>query len=355
MTTETTTPAPAPELPPRPSAEELRVALGFAATYPQSHAPHQLRTEIRYLWSDLARTTTELTTVTQERDASRHNRVRAEQNLHAALADVDRLSTQLATVTQERDKARRNLAALTSQTEVDDAAYDAMRADRDRLAGELQTARAELDKWHNVEAAKAKTPSADDPTEGGRYYVLDPKKDVRVTGLEKWDDDQKKWVELVPACCQGPTPLYQDTRYRAPVTSPQPQRETVQTLTLDNAPIGTRAPSCHGGGWWKVEDGWKAGRHGSVFPRPGGDWDGRLIPPTVGTSNEAILLAATAAPVQPARPQATAWEPSPYELAVLAVKFYAPPFDMQTKASIEMAYSMLTAAAAFLAEKGGAK
>lgn len=49
-------------------------------------------------------------------------------------------------------------------------------------------------------------------------------------------------------------------------------------LTLDNAPLGTKAPAIMGGHWERVEGGWKWCT-GSTFPRPGGDWDGRLIQP----------------------------------------------------------------------------
>lgn len=54
--------------------------------------------------------------------------------------------------------------------------------------------------------------------------------------------------------------------------------EVMGFLTLDNAPLGTKAPSITGGWWVRVEQGWKWWI-GSTFPRPGGDWDGRLIPP----------------------------------------------------------------------------
>lgn len=50
-------------------------------------------------------------------------------------------------------------------------------------------------------------------------------------------------------------------------------------LTINNAPIGTKAPSCIGGYWIKTERGWKWNT-GSTFPCPGGDWSGELILPT---------------------------------------------------------------------------
>ena len=57
----------------------------------------------------------------------------------------------------------------------------------------------------------------------------------------------------------------------------QPEQEPV-ALTLDSAPLGTKAPAFGGGAWTKTESGWKW-NSGSTFPRPGGDWTGRLILP----------------------------------------------------------------------------
>lgn len=51
-----------------------------------------------------------------------------------------------------------------------------------------------------------------------------------------------------------------------------------EAVTLDNAPIGTKAPSHTGGYWIRVERGWKWNT-GATFGRPGGDWTGELIPP----------------------------------------------------------------------------
>lgn len=51
-------------------------------------------------------------------------------------------------------------------------------------------------------------------------------------------------------------------------------------LTLDNAPLGTKAPATGGGHWVKVARGWKW-FNGDTFPTVGGDWDGTLIPPAV--------------------------------------------------------------------------
>ena len=52
---------------------------------------------------------------------------------------------------------------------------------------------------------------------------------------------------------------------------------------LENAPIGTRAPAMAGGWWCRTELGWKwrgPDGTGGTYPRPGGDWDGRLIYPS---------------------------------------------------------------------------
>ena len=55
-----------------------------------------------------------------------------------------------------------------------------------------------------------------------------------------------------------------------------------QRLTVENSPVGTIAPSITGGRWYRTELGWKwNGPNGSggTFPRPGGDWNGKLIAP----------------------------------------------------------------------------
>jgi hypothetical protein len=52
----------------------------------------------------------------------------------------------------------------------------------------------------------------------------------------------------------------------------------MSALNLENAPIGTKATAINGGHWIRVDRGWKWCT-GATFPRPGGDWDGRLILP----------------------------------------------------------------------------
>ena len=55
---------------------------------------------------------------------------------------------------------------------------------------------------------------------------------------------------------------------------------TAAPLTIENAPLGTKAPASGGGHWTRVERGWKWCT-GSTFPRPGGDWTGKLLPPDI--------------------------------------------------------------------------
>lgn len=54
-----------------------------------------------------------------------------------------------------------------------------------------------------------------------------------------------------------------------------------QKLTLDTAPVGTKAPAVTGGYWTRVGRGWRWCT-GSTFPRPGADWTGELLPPADG-------------------------------------------------------------------------
>lgn len=60
-----------------------------------------------------------------------------------------------------------------------------------------------------------------------------------------------------------------------------------QPLTLDNAPLGTKAPAFNGGHWVRVEHGWKWCT-GSTFPRPGGDWTGELVPPEAAPAAQPV-------------------------------------------------------------------
>jgi len=60
-------------------------------------------------------------------------------------------------------------------------------------------------------------------------------------------------------------------------------------LTIENAPIGTTAPAIMGGRWYKTQLGWKwngPDGSGGTFPRPGGDWNGKLIEPAGGKDGQ---------------------------------------------------------------------
>lgn len=73
-----------------------------------------------------------------------------------------------------------------------------------------------------------------------------------------------------PAACAEANNLIMSGRWR-------------KRLTLSNAPVGTLAPAIMGGHWCKMEHGWKwngPDGSGSTFPRPGGDWNGKLVPPS---------------------------------------------------------------------------
>lgn len=81
---------------------------------------------------------------------------------------------------------------------------------------------------------------------------------------------------------------------------------TAPEITLENAPWGTKAPSIGGGLWCKTARGWKwngPGGNGSTYPRPGADWDGRLLLPP-GTLTPVN-------PVQPAGPPVRALNLAP--------------------------------------------
>jgi hypothetical protein len=70
-------------------------------------------------------------------------------------------------------------------------------------------------------------------------------------------------------------------------------------ISCRDSPIGTRAPAIGGGHWYRTAAGWKWNGPdgcGDTFPRPGGDWDGRLITP------------AAAAPEPPVGPEAKGGE-----------------------------------------------
>jgi len=71
---------------------------------------------------------------------------------------------------------------------------------------------------------------------------------------------------------------------------------------LTIAPLGTRAPAFNGGTWCKVENGWKwngPDGNGSIFPRPGGDWNGDLVLPPNEVFSEKLFQPAIDMPTTP--------------------------------------------------------
>ncbi|MBX9348689.1 hypothetical protein K5M36_16505 [Chromobacterium vaccinii] len=69
---------------------------------------------------------------------------------------------------------------------------------------------------------------------------------------------------------------------QATLTASAEQRGRVVALTIETAPIGTKAPAIMGGYWYRNARGWKwngPDGSGATFPRPGGDWSGELIAP----------------------------------------------------------------------------
>jgi len=306
--------------------------------------------------------------VVKQRDDARLYRDRLQNTVRELTASGERLI-------KERDESRKVEKLLSVM-------HEATIADRDRLAGELaeiktalcgphvptnlptvNTARwlvAELGRWHNVEAAKAKQPPADDPTEGGKYYLLQPG-DVRVPGLE-WEHLNSGWrmsesydpgLRLDPRC-----------RYRAPVTSPQPHWDDAKRRAM-LAPDGVRTAE------FRPEDEQPAsaqpgrGEYGSP-PKTVTETNAKLAEataemlakrePAEGTLRDefdahvkGVLARLERLEQAPARPQVTAWE-----LAMLAATI-----DNGSNSALSVllpgANELLTAAAAFLAEKGGAK
>lgn len=61
--------------------------------------------------------------------------------------------------------------------------------------------------------------------------------------------------------------------------------------SVETAPVGTRAPAFMGGHWYRTALGWKwNGPHGNggTYPRPGGDWTGKLIYPPEKNEQDAL-------------------------------------------------------------------
>ena len=72
-----------------------------------------------------------------------------------------------------------------------------------------------------------------------------------------------------------------------------PPAPAAAPLTVESAPVGTRAPAIMGGHWYKTQRGWKwngPDGSGGVFPRPGGDWTGKLIAPAAEQPQGEMVL-----------------------------------------------------------------
>lgn len=90
-----------------------------------------------------------------------------------------------------------------------------------------------------------------------------------VLNVSAWGNDDKTYVSTTKKHPSG------DIEVTTSEASQPPQ----PAISLDTAPIGTKAPAVGGGNWHKTERGWQWGVNGSTFPRPGGDWTGELIEP----------------------------------------------------------------------------
>lgn len=92
--------------------------------------------------------------------------------------------------------------------------------------------------------------------------------------------------ECTSAAQAGQCDVYQQNAatQQAPVgvmaVDPLNDRSRDSDDRLRDAPTGTRAPAIGGGAWCKVAHGWKwngPNGGGGTFPRPGGDWTGKLV------------------------------------------------------------------------------
>jgi NTP pyrophosphatase (non-canonical NTP hydrolase) len=107
---------------------------------------------------------------------------------------------------------------------------------------------------------------------GAIYFVADTmgldveaiarRRDEKLNRFHQWHADASNGGDSFESTGQ-------DAAAPAPVAQP---------LTLENAPLGTKAPASGGGHWTRVERGWKWCT-GATFPRPGGDWTGKFLPP----------------------------------------------------------------------------
>jgi hypothetical protein len=78
------------------------------------------------------------------------------------------------------------------------------------------------------------------------------------------------------------------------VVAPKRHLKVIE-LNSWNAPYGSRAPSCNGGSWFKMDSGrWKwngPDGTGGIFPTPGGDWTGELKLPDGVQEKPAVAVA----------------------------------------------------------------
>jgi hypothetical protein len=118
--------------------------------------------------------------------------------------------------------------------------------------------------------------------EEGWYMHTESKAYYYVTGLitvQGWDGNWKEMVEYQNKSSEKSYARFPEKFKNSFVKVDQPDiSPDTNKTTLENAPIGTKAPAIMGGYWIRVVNGWKWW-NGNTFPRPGGDWTGELILP----------------------------------------------------------------------------
>lgn len=117
---------------------------------------------------------------------------------------------------------------------------------------------------------------------GGDYYDIEQAFEDAAAARGMRVIDYKNLVRLKQAAPPA-APQPSNNLQQASTAQAEPAKEP---LTLENAPLGTKAPAFNGGHWERVEHGWKWCT-GSTFPRPGGDWNGNLIAPEVAGATDA--------------------------------------------------------------------
>lgn len=90
-------------------------------------------------------------------------------------------------------------------------------------------------------------------------------------------------IDMANAACKGWTRRDNDLMYievaRSAIAEFCRTNKIPLEITLENAPLGTKAPAINGGAWVRSVRGWiwNGSTTGASFNRPGGDWDGRLL------------------------------------------------------------------------------